>query len=564
MAIGSIAGAIVAAVVAPLTLRLFDVPAGGVGWVTVQQYPKGWDYFVVGLLFAGAFAGGWLLSRGRPGPSAGEDPSTSLGAGTRAPRYLAIAAVLFLVMLFAHDHPYAFIDMFHDGEHLTPAMQLKAGQRPYRDIFFLHGLGTDGGLDALVLGDPPSPRRVRRLYTVLNAATVAMIAGIAAEVCVTGWGVAAAALLSFAALGAGQVPVFPYFRLAPILIAAWALIRFARHGKSLPLFVAVAASSLGILWSLDTGTYALMATGAVLVVVRRPRVAQLVAVAGALMLPLLVLLLLRADLRLFFIDSFVAIPRSIDAIWSLAAPRAFTFEAARYYVPVAFFGFLLAFGWRRPEMATLAIFSIVLFRTAAGRVSWSHTRYAMPLIGIAIAAFLLEPLVRRRAIAGALIVAAPAVFLFEVGPNLRDATKMIAGWRARQSHEGLVPYPFRTGKGIYTYEADAADLAALNGFLRGGSFLDFSGERALYYVLERKPPIRCADINMLSNPDLLAEAMAELNANPPAHVIVEGTRVFREFDGVSHEVRVPDLARWIDANYPRRVQIGRFVVATRP
>ena len=559
MAIGSIAGAIVAAVVAPLTLRFFDVPAGGVGWVTVHQYPKGWDYFVVALLFGGALLGG-VLSGGQA------VPPVRAGEIARPPRRWThlIALAVFVVMLFAHDHPYAFIDMFHDGEHLTPAMQFKGGQRPYRDVFILHGLATDGGLDALVIGDPPSPRRVRRLYTVLNALTVAMIVPIAAEVCATAWGVAAAALLSFAALGAGQVPVFPYFRLAPILLAAWGMLRFARSGRTLPLFTAVAASSLGILWSLDTGTYAFAATGAALVVVRRPRVAQLAAVAAALLLPVLVLVVWRADLRLFFADSFLVIPRSIDAIWSLGAPRAFTFEAARYYVPVVFYGFLLALGWRRPEMAIVAIYAILLFRTAAGRVSWSHTRYAMPLIGMAVAAFLLEPLIRRRAIAGALLVAVPAVFLFEVGPNLRDATTMIAGWRARQRHEGLVKYPLRTGKGIYTHEADAADLAALNGFLRGENFLDFSGERALYYFLDRKPPIRCADINMLSNSTLLAEAMAELNANPPAHVIVEGTRVFREFDGVSHEVRVPDLARWVDANYPRRVEIGRFVVATKP
>jgi hypothetical protein len=35
------------------------------------------------------------------------------------------------------------------------------------------------------------------------------------------------------------------------------------------------------------------------------------------------------------------------------------------------------------------------------------------------------------------------------------------------------------------------------------------------------------------------------------------------FDGVPNAVRVPALAKWIDVNYPRRTQIGRFVVATR-
>lgn len=54
--------------------------------------------------------------------------------------------------------------------------------------------------------------------------------------------------------------------------------------------------------------------------------------------------------------------------------------------------------------------------------------------------------------------------------------------------------------------------------------------------------------------------MAELNAHPPACVIVAGEPVLGTFDGIPNAVRVPDLARWIDANYPRREQIGRFTV----
>jgi len=127
----------------------------------------------------------------------------------------------------------------------------------------------------------------------------------------------------------------------------------------------------------------------------------------------------------------------------------------------------------------------------------------------------------------------------------------------------LVPYPFATGKGIYTSPQDAADLAALNGFLGDAQFLDFSGERALYYLLQRKPPLRCPDINMLSSPPLFNEAIAELEARRPPYVIVRGTPGYDDYDGVPYRQRVPALASWIDANYPRRVEIGRFVVAAR-
>src|SRR5258706_12040510 len=132
-----------------------------------------------------------------------------------SPLFLAI----FIVMLFVHDHPFVVMDPFHEGEHLTPAFLFRSGERPYTDVFELHGLAYDGGLDALVLGDPPSPLRTRRLETILDAATLALVALIAAEICATAGGAAAAAIIALCAIGAGLAPAFPYDRLPPIYLA---------------------------------------------------------------------------------------------------------------------------------------------------------------------------------------------------------------------------------------------------------------------------------------------------------------------------------------------------------
>jgi len=134
-----------------------------------------------------------------------------------------------------------------------------------------------------------------------------------------------------------------------------------------------------------------------------------------------------------------------------------------------------------------------------------------------IAAFVIEPLLLRRSGARlrralGLLLIVPAFFYLEIPQNFAAGAKLLAGWRARHSHAGLAPYPFATGKGIYTAPQDAADLAALNGFLGGAQFLDFSGERALYYLLQRKPPLRCPDINMLSSTPLFNEMIAEILA----------------------------------------------------
>src|SRR6185503_701695 len=133
---------------------------------------------------------------------------------------------------------------------------------------------------------------------------------------------------------------------------------------------------------------------------------------------------LRADVKQFFTDSFLIIPKAIDAVWSLPAPEPLTAAGARYYLPPVFYGFLLALAWKRrdPRMLIVAILSLFLFRTAAGRVSWSHTRYATPLLGIALVAFVLEPLLlARRRLAAALLIL-PLFFYLEIAQNLTAGT----------------------------------------------------------------------------------------------------------------------------------------------
>jgi hypothetical protein len=469
------------------------------------------------------------------------------------------------------------------------------GGRPYGDIFFLHGFATDGGLDALVLGSKPSPKRTRRLEAILDAAALAMLVPIAAELTATTAGFFAAVLLSLCAIGAGEVPVFPYFRWLPLLIAVWALLKVQSRIDKTPttgnrqpttafLFVDAIASSLGILWSLDVGVCAVAATAIVILFYRRRVI--LIALA-AIAAPLVVLLAVHADLHHFFRDSFVIIPRAIDAIWSLPAkplpslsllihPAALwewvASESARYYLPPVFFGLLLAMAIRKRDMriAIVAIFSIILFRTAAGRCSWSHTRFAIPLLGIAVVAFLFEPLARRpmnvwRAIA--IVLAAIIGFRdFEIADNATLGAKLLAGWPARQRHDGMVPYPLPRGRGIYTYPENAADLAALNELSQRagpGPIFDLSGERALYYLLDRRPATRCPDIAMLSAPELTAEAMQELDAHPPVFVVIDGTKILGSLDGISNRDRIPAIAAWIDAHYPVKVQAGRYLVGFR-
>jgi len=554
-ALGSLIGAALAGAAAPLIRPLFSVPAGGIGMITATGYPKGWDYAVVALLAIGAFAGGMWGAGVSPAPAAHP-------ARQHWRLQLSAAIAVFVLMLFVHDHPFAHMDNFHEGEHLTPSYLFLHGEVPFRDVFVLHGLGVDGGLDALVGGRPPV---TRRLQTVLDAATLALLVPIAAEVTATAGGLVGGVLLSLCGVAAFWLPVFPYFRLAPVLLAAVGLLRYARTGRAAPLFLAFASAALGVLWSLDTGTYALAGTVIAFVLLPRRLEWKRVAILAllALALPVIILIAVRADLTDFFRDSFVIIPSAIDAVWSLPAPKPLTEAGLHYYLPPAFYGLVLAIAVKRrdPRLLILAILSLVLFRTAAGRVSWSHTRFATPLLGIAVAAVVLEPL-RNRIVLALLTVA--AMLYFEVPQNAKAGATLLAEWPSRQKHEGLVRHPL--AREIYTSEQNATELATLRGYidsLGAGTILDFTNERALYFLLERKPPVRCFDIPMLSAPRLRAEAMAELRAQPPLAVILGGSPEIATFDGVPNRDRVPELAQWIDAHYTKRTEIGRFVVATR-
>src|SRR5260370_41773639 len=154
-------------------------------------------------------------------------------------------------------------------------------------------------------------------------------------------------------------------------------------------FLALAVEPAGVLWSRNAVMSALAATG-ICRAIRRPRLKRVaISAAIAIALPVAILLALRADLWRFAIDSFVIIPRSIDAIWSRPARTTIDWESARYYLPPIFFGWLLAISIRRRDMRgiVIAIFSIIAFRSAAARCSWSHTPYGTPLLGLPILPF---------------------------------------------------------------------------------------------------------------------------------------------------------------------------------
>lgn len=612
----SAVGGILAGAVASLVLLIsilpslkdhFPVPDGGVGFVTVNGYPKGFDYFVVAAIVAGVFLGGaigGMLFRRKSTVSRDEPAPGSPLSRTS----LALMAVTAVLMFLLHFHPQQFMEMFHEGEHLSPATVLDLGGKPYGDVAFLHGLFADGFLDLLAWGGEPSVWRSRFVRALLDSLTLALLIPLAFAVCRTRTGAVLGAFLALCGTAAGVMSVFPWFRLLPgflmLLFIAW----YARTSKLRWLVAATASASFGLLWSFEVGVYSVATMIPALALgIFRERNRRGVLLAGAVaasIFPVVILLIARADIGRFIHDSFVLIPSSIDAIWALPAPPLPTFSRLaelhgagtlwtapwlRYFTPLLVYGIALVIVLRllarkaTPRSMTLfftIVFAVFLFRSAAGRTGWGHTRFGAILVGLVVTAILLEPLwmaliERSRARAGRAAAALGLIIAgwlswhyFEVPLNFEYGGKMLSELDTRFEVPGLVPYPTDRGGGTMTWAGNAEDLGALIAFSHEHSepddpILDLSGEFALYFFLERRPAIRMANLPMLGNPRLRAEAMDQVRLHPPAYVILRSTPEVGQYDGVPNRSRAPELFEWADENYPDRRQVGRYEVGLR-
>lgn len=578
LTVPALAGVLAALVVLPLlpSLKpLFPVPGNGVGLVSVTRYPKGWDYAVVGILFA-------VAAIGTTGAAMVLGPRSPVPGPPAQPKKRWIIALLALIVTLAifpaRDHPYEFADPYHEGENLSPASVMIAGGRPYADVWFMHGVFADGGIDRLVIGDPPSIVRTRRLRAFLSAATVSLLVPIAAEVTSTWLGVVAATILSLCGLAAGQLPATPHFRLLPLLLAIWLSLLAIRTGRRAFLIAACVVASAGLLWSLDVGLFAVAGIWGWLILLR-PFDRGTLAISGlaTVVTPPLILVLIRGDIRRFCRDSFLRLPECFDAIYSLPAPplRA-EWASIRYYLPPVIYGAVAALAFlllarsetrRANAMLLLALTAFFELRSAAGRVSWGHTRFSVPLLGIIVVAFAIEPLLRSgrtsRVIIGLFITFA-AIPYFELAANAKGLAGFYTTYRERlRPKPDSVPFPLPRAHDLFTYKQEASDLGGLYRFsqsMPAGPIFDESGEKYLYYMLARPASTRVHDIPYLSDPALGREAMRQLERRRPVFVIVGGHPALAKIDGVSNALRTPEIAQWVDRNYAKRITIGRYTI----
>ncbi|MEN6625626.1 MAG: hypothetical protein ABFD69_05285 [Candidatus Sumerlaeia bacterium] len=183
---------------------------------------------------------GWLRSRLRLRPWA-------------APAALVPFSVFILLLLATG--PALSYDAFHTGEFVYPPFALAAGLKPWKDIFYVHGLGIDTVLGALAGRNPDLYGMPGQIAAVIASVGAAVGAWWALRVWGRPWWLMALMLGSVAFSASGG----PTSRYLPMWLCLFAAAQAIQSGRLRWLAVAGAIAWAGAFFSLDTGSTLLAA-----------------------------------------------------------------------------------------------------------------------------------------------------------------------------------------------------------------------------------------------------------------------------------------------------------------
>jgi hypothetical protein len=530
----------------------------------------------------------------------------------RAVRNLVAFAIL-PILLFCISYASTasltqWIDLFHRGESLGPASDLLRGKVPFRDVFALHGLLEDGQLDTWLMQFFGRNENVVILRpVVLGAVAVAMLWYL-------GMVIFDSMPLAMFSIFLGAVTTVDNERALLEILAIALLIGALRRNSRWLACASGVAAGVTVFYSLDIGLYTigggvLTLIGLALLTRRLTPLIPLVAFLAGVLLgaaPFLVYLAARGAIGPFFETSFVAIPRIIDAVWSLPFPDLMTTfrrnlnlhtladfvlsDQFRFILNPLVIGIALIVVVQRRladrndalhldlSLAVLTPFAILTQRSALGRADFPHQYFSAFLIGpmiLILLVFLGRATARiwsardRAAqgfivLAGAMIVPVLAVVLWVpdlVNMRLDDMTHYLG----RVSRIGWV-------------DPAAEEIRARIGGVRttvsemskpGEPIFDFSNQPALYFFCDRPNPTRFYQVPILSPREYQRETILALESTQPPLIIRHSPQEFDGFDGIDNSIRAQAVAAYIDDHYTyarstRGVEIWRRIARPPP
>lgn len=498
-------------------------------------------------------------------------------------RYVIFPLVILTYVNVVHSYPDGkpVVDFFEDGHGLLPASEMMAGELPYRDITPGHGLLTDGLIDLASLqirGESIGKvLRTRHLIFSLNgAATYAL--GFAA----TGSPVAgmAAFALSFSSpLGSPMwwrtIPAFFALAFAVSAIRLRSARRFRWSG-----FLLVLTG----LTSLDFAFYSLVT---VLVAAarfgggaeKRKAFKELTQGVAILVLPLLAVAVILGIADDFFRVTFGellghsaaytlginAIPNRLreltsfpEIIGKILEPRSNVFLV--WAIAVVISGAGIGLNVLRAKRRTDPLFLIGLWIGLAG-ISFAEREhlyiwFAFPSFAVAGLWILLRsrksPHRVAAGILGALLVvlATPTSHLMDAGENRRATERAVVELSTYRALPRAHDAWFRRAM---ARRLDIAQryTAQLNPH---ETFFDFSNTPLLYFLLDRRSPIRQVEVPQYESTELQQEVVGRLESDRSVRAVLvafphgDGPGIV-DMDGVPNRERAPLVWSWIQQHF---------------
>ena len=508
----------------------------------------------------------------------------------------------FLLFLFScgwtvYDQPGGPVALFEDGNLLFPAQTYLAGGSPYLDSYPVHGWGADGGVDALcfrVFGPALDVFRWRRaVVTALAWPALAL-----AALMLFGDGIWAAITVVVAHCLCPFLSERQFLALLALAVTVGA----SKTGSRTAWILAGALSAWTFFFSLDFGLFLLVGGGLAAALDRpeqRPwwnRGGLLRFGAGAIgaSLPLLGRLAQQRALGAFARVSFREIPSTITDIWGLNAGSASPVLASGSlgsflltllwgrYMPSLFVLVLLGlavatllfrFGKGvvepvdRGAVAATAV-SVAALRGALGRADADHLALYGILAALPIAWLLYRAAHARRGralLSGALLLA--LVIRLEPGRQLAIVWNAVGSGALVRAASGSQPHVFRSGSATVPPQ-QAEELSALKQYLDSvlapnETFFDYSNEPALYFLFDRRPPVRYFGVPFYETAAKQREVIDALERQrPPLAILSSGTGL-DAFDGVGNRERSPLVAAYLDAWYPPGERISGRLIGRR-
>jgi len=496
-----------------------------------------------------------------------------------ATAYAIIPMLLYCVSYASTAALTQWIDLFHRGESLGPASDYLRGKVPYRDVFVLHGLLSDGLLDAWLM------RLFGRSVDVVLARPAVLGSFAAPALWYLGMAIFDSIPLSALVVMLGAVTTVDNERVLFEIVVLALLIAAIRSGSKALFVLSGIVAGIALFFSFDIGLYAIGGAGLTLLVLRRWKplgVFAIGVVAGAA--PFLFYLTARDGLTGFVTTSFVVVPKIIDAVWSLPFPDLtttfrkdlnlhtisdfFLYEKFRFVLNPLVIGVALVVLLQRAiqhksdrlDVALIALtaFALLTQRSALGRADFAHQYFSAFLIGPMIVILLV--FLWRAAGPMATMALLPLFFVVLWVPDIANArVDDTIHYLGRVSGIGFIdPSAAEIRHRIDQVRYFVADLSR-----RGAPIFDFSNQPALYFFCDRPNPTRFYQVPVLSPPEFQREVIVALERAKPPIVIRRSPQQFDAFDGIDNSVRAQAVASYINDYYSYAASTWGVEVWTR-